>query len=118
MSLARIQVKNLRLRTIIGCNDSERENLQDIIINLNLWYDPQGPMESDQIEEALNYRTLTKKVISFVESSSFFLLEKLCAQVLLLIMEEPLVEKAQVEIDKPAALRFADSVSLQMEMER
>jgi len=115
---ATIHIKNLRLRTIIGCNESERNNLQDIIINVKIDYNANKPAKSDNLDEALNYRTITKKIIKLVEHSKYHLLEKLGTKVLSLIMEEPLVNKAEVEIDKPQALRFTDSVSMAFRAQR
>ena len=67
---------------------------------------------SDNMEDALNYRTITKKIIALVENNRFSLLENLTNQVLNITSEHPWVDLAEVEIDKPHALRFADSVSL------
>ena len=115
---ATIHIKNLRLRTIIGCNESERNNLQDIIINIKIDYNASKAAKSDTLDDALNYRTMTKKIINLVENSKFHLLEKLGTKVLSLIMEDPVVNKAVVEIDKPQALRFTDSVSITFQAQR
>ncbi len=113
-----INVKNLRLRTIIGANESERTNKQDIIVNLTVEADSKKAIETDNIEYACNYRNITKKIIETVENSNFFLLEKLVNHILKTVMEFKPVLKATVEIDKPGALRFADSVSVKMTKER
>ena len=65
--------------------------------------------------DALNYKTITKKIISTVENGRFLLLEKLVGDVLDICAEPAEVTKARVTVDKPHALRFADSVSLTME---
>ena len=116
--MATIFIKNLRLRTIIGIEETERTNKQDIIINVEIEVDTDQAAQSDNINDAFNYRTITKKIIQFVETSDFFLLEKLVDQILKLIMQEEQVFSATVEIDKPAALRFADSVSLKQTVRR
>lgn len=109
---ARIQVKNLRLRTYIGINEEEIRNRQDVVINLVLEYLADQATHSESIEHAVNYRTLTKAVIRHVERNRFRLLERLAQEVLDVLMNHPQVSLAQVEIDKPHALRFADSVSV------
>ena len=72
----RIQITDLLLRTIIGINEEERRNRQDVLINITLYADTQAAGASDDIEDAVNYRTITKKVIKRVEESSFYLVEK------------------------------------------
>lgn len=107
-----IKIKDLRLRTIIGIFDHERDNLQDIVINASIQFDGSRASQSDAIEDTLDYKKLTKSIIARVEGSSFFLLERLVHEILDIICADTLVSSAQVEIDKPGALRFADSVSV------
>ena len=61
---ATISISNLRLRTFIGFNDEEREKQQDIVINAEIQHclDPQV-VEADQVDAALNYKTITKQII-------------------------------------------------------
>lgn len=113
-----IRVKNLRLRTYIGFNEAERKNKQDVVVNMRLTYDGNDAADSDDISDAFNYRTVTKRVIEHVESNQFLLLERLSEEVLALIMESKEIKSATVEIDKPHALRFADSVSVEASAER
>jgi D-erythro-7,8-dihydroneopterin triphosphate epimerase len=110
--MATIYIKNLRLRTIIGIEDGERTHKQDIIINAQIEVNIDTPAQSDNINDAFNYKTITKKIIEFVESSDYFLLEKLVDQLLKLIMQDEQAITTTVEVDKPAALRFSDSVSI------
>ncbi|MDW7745077.1 dihydroneopterin triphosphate 2'-epimerase [Halomonas sp.] len=110
--LATIRIKNLRLRTHIGIKDDEIKNRQDVVINAVIRYRADKAVEFNHIEQALNYRTITKQVIALVEDHRFLLLERMTREVLDLIMGHDQVLTAQVEIDKPHALRFADSVSI------
>ena len=110
--MAIIKIKNLRLRTIIGIEEAERQSPQDIIINAEIEVDATLAARSDDIGQTYDYKTITKSIIHAVEVSQFFLLEKLTDHILELIMEDARVLLATVEIDKPQALRFADSVSL------
>ena len=107
-----IRIKNLRLRTIIGIEEWERTNKQDLIINAVIEFDGEKAVESDDISDTVNYKKITKRIIELVEASDYFLLEKLCGRVLQSIMEDKYVVCATVEIDKPGALRFTDSVSV------
>ena len=112
---ATIKIKHLRLRTFIGFNTEEMEKQQDVVINIKIRYEINDEVLQDKVEGALNYKTVTKKVISHVEQGRFLLLEKLVADILAISSEHPDVRQAQVTVDKPHALRFADSVSLTLE---
>lgn len=117
--MARIRVKNLLLRTYIGFNPEELVNKQDVIINYEIEADiPRTALEADEPLDIFDYKTITKKVIALVQDGRFKLLEVLTQKILDLIMEDERVQWAKVEVDKPHALRFAQSVSLEMEAQR
>ncbi len=116
-SNAIINITNLRLRTFIGFNPEEREKKQDVVINIEIKYAINDSILNDDVEQALNYKVITKQVIKHVEEGQFLLLEKLVADVLCICSQHNSVKRARVTIDKPHALRFADSVSLTLEYE-
>jgi D-erythro-7,8-dihydroneopterin triphosphate epimerase len=114
--MALIRVKNLLLRTYIGFNPEEIANKQDVLINIEIEADiPEEVLLSDEPEGIYNYKTITKQVIELVQDNRFKLLEVLTKNILDLIMTDKRVSRARVEVDKPQALRFAESVSFQME---
>jgi len=112
MKSMKIHIKNLRLKTIIGINDLERAEKQDVIVNVEVELDASRATETDRIEDTINYKTLTKRIISEVELSEFYLLEKLAHHILNIVLEDKKVIRGTVEVDKPHALRFANSVSV------
>jgi D-erythro-7,8-dihydroneopterin triphosphate epimerase len=112
---ATIQIRNLRLRTFIGFNPEEMSKQQDVVINIEIRYSVSESALRDEVEGALDYKILTKRVIRHVEEGRFLLLERLVADVLGLCSEHPSILSSRVTIDKPHALRFADSVSLTLE---
>lgn len=116
--LSRIRVKDLRLRTFVGFNDEEQRKRQDVVVNLRIDYDALGAARGDVVDEALDYKTITKQIIAHIEDNRFLLLEKLVNDLVELIMAHTAVQYAEVEVDKPHALRFADSVSLTMTAQR
>lgn len=115
---AHISIENLRLRTFIGFNPEELEKKQDVIINIDIDYSAMAACESDDESQALDYKVITKEVIAFVEEGRFKLLEKLCSDILDIAARNPRVESARVRVEKPHALRFADSVSVSMSAKR
>ena len=116
--MATIHITNLKLRAIIGTNDWERTKLQKVLINIAIHYDATKPSKSDKLKDTVDYKTITKAIIKKVKSSRYFLLEKLCAEVLKIVLANKMVREASVRIDKPGALRFADSVSVELTQKR
>jgi D-erythro-7,8-dihydroneopterin triphosphate epimerase len=113
-----IQIKDLQLRTIIGINEEERRDRQDVVINIVLCADTRAAGASDDIDDAVNYRTITKRVIRLVEESQFCLVERLAAEIAAICLQDPRVESASVRVEKPGALRFARSVGVEIHRTR
>ncbi|MEC5318232.1 dihydroneopterin triphosphate 2'-epimerase [Brenneria populi subsp. brevivirga] len=109
-----IRIKNLRLRTFVGIKEEEINNRQDIVINVEIHYPAEKSRASEDINDALNYRTITKNIIRHVEEHRFALLEKLTQDVLDIASNHDWITYAEVEVDKLFALRYADSVSISM----
>ncbi len=109
---------DLSLRAVIGTNGWERKNKQDVLINVTIDYDASKAARTDHIKDTVDYKNITKRIIKIVEGSHFHLLEKLTDTVLKVVMNDKKVESATVRIDKPHALRFARSVSVELTSQR
>ncbi len=116
--LDKIFIKDLLLRCIVGIKPDEREKKQDVLIHLNLYGDLSKPGMSDNIDDTIDYAALKKKVIKLVEGSSYYLVEKLAECIAELCLQYPRVQKVDVEIEKPGALRFARTVGIAITRER
>ena len=114
----KIIIRDLLLRGIIGINDDERVNKQDILINMVMYDDTRPAAASDDIIDAVNYRTITKRIIAHVENSSDFLVEKLVEDIARMVIMDYDVEKVTVRVEKPGALRFAESVGVEITREK
>ena len=112
--MALIRITNLKLRTIIGINAWERKKKQIVIVNVTIRVGASKSVTSDDINDTIDYKILCKKIIKAVTSSKYYLLEKLCQTVLDIVMTDKQVKEAFVQIDKPGALRFAESVSVEL----
>ncbi|MAA64854.1 MAG: dihydroneopterin triphosphate 2'-epimerase [Alteromonadaceae bacterium] len=115
---ATVRIKDLLLRTYIGIKEEEINNQQDVRINVKLRYDASAAVSNNDIASALNYRTITKEIIHHVDGNRFALLERMTHEVLMIVMAHGMVQWARVEIDKPHALRYAESVSVSLEAHR
>lgn len=107
-----INIENLRLRTTVGIYEWEQKVKQDIVINIEIEFDGEEAVKTDNIEHTVDYKTITKKIIAMVEDTKYNLIERISGDVVKLIMEDDKVKRASVRVDKPGALRFTDSVSV------
>lgn len=114
-NIATIRITNLRLRTFIGFNPEEQAKPQDVVIQVEIDHLLNPGIVEDEVAAALNYKTITKAIIAHVENGRFLLLERLVHEVLDICCTDPAVRRASVTIDKPHALRFADSVAVTLE---
>ena len=114
-----IQIHDLMTRVIVGINDDERVNRQDVVINITLWVDTREAGRTDEIDDTINYRSLAKRLIELAEQSEFFLVEKLAAELARLSLEFcELIERVRISVEKPGAVRFARSVGVTIERTR
>jgi len=108
-------IKDLLVRGVIGISEREREQPQDILINIVLFSDTSKAGVTDNIEDCVNYRTVAKKIITQVETVSRFTVEALAADIVKLCLAEPGVKQVQVRVEKPGAVRFSRSVGVEIE---
>ena len=114
----KVIVKDLLVRGILGINPDERVKKQDILINIVIFADIRRAATTDAIDDAVNYKNITKRVIEHVEASADFLVEKLVTDLARIIITEFGVERVRVRVEKPGALRFAASVGIEIERTR
>ena len=110
-----IDVKNLRLRTRIGFSRHELDTTQDILVNLRIRCDSRRAGESDDPAITFDYKAVTKTIINFVECGHFALVEKLAEEIARIVIEDYGAPSVEVRVEKPGALRRADSVGICIE---
>jgi FolB domain-containing protein len=113
-----ILITDLLAHGIIGVNDWERENPQDILINIVLFADIKKAGDSDNLLDSVNYRTVAKKVLAHAETAKRFTVEALAADLARLCLEEPGVQKVRIRVEKPGAVRYSRSVGVEIERTR
>jgi len=112
--LDRIHIRDLEARCIVGIYPAERENLQDVVLNITLYVDLSTAGGSDNIDDTVDYKTLKKRILKMVEASDFFLIERMAAICAEMCLEDKRVRRVDVTVDKPGALRFARSVAVEI----
>ena len=111
----KVIIKNLLVRGIIGVNDWERKRPQDILINITLFTDTRRAAETDDIKDCVNYSTVSKKVQEHAESAEKLTVEALANELVKICLEEQNVQKVIIRVEKPGAVRFAESVGVEIE---
>ncbi len=117
-NLDRILIRDLLLRCIIGINESERKEKQDVLINIVLWTDFSEATKLDDVQKTVDYKEVTKEIIRLVENSEFFLIETLAERIAEICLKYKKVQKVKVIAEKPGALRFARSVGAEIVRKR
>ena len=111
----KVVIKNLLARGIIGVYDWEREKPQEILINITLFGDLSQAGESDDINNSINYKTVAKGAQNLAENCQRLTVEALAHDIANFCLEIPSVEKVSVRVEKPGAVRFAESVGVEIE---
>lgn len=112
-----VRIHALKLRAFIGIEEWEQQHRQDVVVHAELEVDGAAAARSDAIADTVNYKTITKRMIAQVEGGRFGLVERLAAELLALATADPRVRRAAVRVEKPHALRYADSVSVEVRSE-
>lgn len=114
----KIIIKNLLARGIIGVNDWERKRPQNILINITILTDTRQAAQTDKLEDCVNYSTMSKKVLAHAESVNRMTVEALANDLAELCLQEKGVRTVIVRVEKPGAVRFAESVGVEIERSR
>jgi len=113
-----IHIKDLVVRGILGINPDERVNRQDILVNVTMWADTSAAAVSDDIVDAVNYKTITKRIVKHIEDGEPMLVERLVQEIADMCLEDERVDRVEVTVEKPGALRFARSVGITIDRQR
>ncbi len=116
--LDQIHIRDLLLRCIVGINEHERTQKQDVVVNVEMWVNVSEAVRSDDVSKTVDYKEVNKQIIAAVEGSSYFLIESLASRIADVCLANSKVRKVRVEVDKPGALRFARSVGVELTREK
>jgi len=111
-------IRDLLVRGVIGIRDWERGKPQDILINITAFNDTRRAGETDDIQDCVDYSTLSKRIQAHAETSARFTVEALANDLAKICLEEKGINKVIVRVEKPGAVRFAKSVGVEVERSR
>ncbi len=108
-------VRDLRIDTVIGIYDWEREVKQTVILDLEMGADISKAAATDQIEDTLDYKSVAKRLVEFVEGAEFQLVETLAERCAHIIREEFGVAWVRLTLNKIGAVSKARDVGVIIE---
>ena len=110
-----IYLNDLRIETIIGIFDWEREIKQTISLDIEMATDIRKAAASDHIDDTLDYKAVSKRLIEFVEQSEFQLVETLAERICEIVLAEFNVPWVRLRVNKTGAIRGARDVGVLIE---
>ena len=110
-----VEINGLRVRAEVGFSPHELGKLQELNITIHLRTSIKKAGETDRVEDTINYKTITKDVLFHVENKKYNLIEAVAADVARICVVRHGVLSVKVIVEKPNALRFAESSSVTIE---
>ena len=111
----KIIIRDLLARGPIGITEKERMSPQDILVNAELYTDTQKASETDCIEDCVNYSTMAKKILRLAAENQRKTVEAFARDIADMCLENELVEKVRIRVEKTSAVRFTKSVGVEIE---
>ena len=108
-------IEDLRIETVIGIYDWERKIRQVVSLDLEMAFDNTKPAATDRIEDTLDYKAVSKRLITFVEASHFELVETLAERCAAIVLDEFDVRWLRLKLSKPGAVRGSRAVGVRIE---
>ncbi len=111
----KVFLRDLKIETVIGIWDWERHIKQTVSLDLEMATDARRAADTDAIAQALNYKDVAKRLIAFIEGSSFDLVESLAEAVARIVVTEFGVPWVGVSVAKPGAIEGSREVGVAIE---
>lgn len=111
----RVFVENLTVETVIGIFDWEREIRQAVSLDLEMEFDIRQAAQTDSIDDTLDYKAVSKRLIRFIEQSEFQLVETLAEKCAAIVLSEFPVRRLRLKLSKPGAVRGSSAVGVIIE---
>ena len=108
-------IEDLKVSATIGIYEWERKIKQTLAFDIEMATDIRRSAETDAIEDTLNYKAVSKRIIAYVEASEYQLVETLAEKVAALVQQEFAVPWLRLTLNKPGAVRGSRAVGIRIE---
>ena len=113
-----VYIKELEVETVIGIFDWERKIKQIVSLDLDMQSDIAVAASTDAIDEALDYKAVSKRLIAFIESSEFQLIETMAEKIAAIVIDEFAVPWLRLRLSKPGAIKGSKDVGVIIERKK
>ena len=110
-----VYIRELEVETVIGIYDWEREIRQRVNLDLEMGMDIRQAANTEDVENTLNYKSVSDRLIEFIEQSEFQLVETMAEQIAEIVMSEFSVKWLKLRLGKPGAVPKAADVGVIIE---
>ncbi len=110
-----VYIKELEVETVIGIYDWERKIKQRVNLDLEMGTDIRKAAASEDIDSTLNYKTVSERLVDFIQHSEFLLVETMAEQIATLVLSEFPVPWLRLRLGKPGAVPNAKDVGVIIE---
>jgi dihydroneopterin aldolase/D-erythro-7,8-dihydroneopterin triphosphate epimerase len=110
----RVFIRDLTIRCIVGIDEQERREKQEILVHITMHTDLRKAGRTDALEDTVDYRAIKKRILRLAEESRFRLIEALAQSIADECLRDERVEQVEVVVEKPGALRFARTAGVQI----
>lgn len=108
-------IRELRIDTLIGIHDYERQGRQPIVLDIDMTWDNRPAAQGDDIALTLDYQKVSERLIDYVGNSEFLLVETLAERCAELLQQEFGVSWLRLSLSKPDAIAAAAAVGVEIE---
>lgn len=110
-----VYIRELQIQTVIGIYDWEREIRQTVSLDLDMGTDIRAAAAAEDINKTLDYKAVSKRLISFIEGAEFLLIETMAERVAEIVLTEFPVPWLRLRVGKPGAVTGARDVGVIIE---
>lgn len=107
-----IFIEGLKVDVIIGVYDWERKTRQNIIFDIEMFYQNNNANSNDDIKDAINYQSVCECVIKYVKDTEFQLVETLAEKVCMIILDNFKIQKIKLKLNKGEVITGAKNVGV------
>lgn len=110
----RIFIRDLLVRCILGVEDAERREKQEVVVQVELWTDLRKAGRTDALADSIDYSVLKRRILQATENTQYRLIEALAQQIADECLKDQRIECVKVTVEKRGVLRFARSVGVEI----
>lgn len=114
----KIFLNDLKIDTIIGIYDWERQTQQTLSFDLEMDWDIRPAAASEDIRKTLDYGAIAQRIVAFVKNSEYLLIETLAEDLSAMLLEEFPIPKLKLTLSKPVALHGQNIARIVIERSR